>query len=75
MKRAGISDNHSIPSRLVSAKREILEAISSSKPDKANHFVGNITTCKYNLRPAGNAEEFEISCQQPNKTPQAFDLD
>ena len=72
MKRAGISDNHSIPPHLVSAKKEMLEAISSLKPDRANHFVGNITTYKYNLRQAGNAEEFEISYQQPNKTPQAF---
>ncbi|NKB73213.1 MAG: transporter substrate-binding domain-containing protein [Synechococcus sp. s2_metabat2_7] len=72
MKRAGIGDNYSVPPRLVSTKKEMLEEIGSTKPDKPSHFVSNITTYKYNLRQVGNSDEFEISYQQPNKTPQAF---
>ena len=72
MKRAGIRENYSVPPRFVSTKTEMLEEISSSKGDKARHFVMNITTYKHNLRQVGNPDNFEASYQQPNKTPQAF---
>ena len=72
MKRAGIGENYSVPPRFVSTKTEMLEEISSSKGDKARHFVMNITTYKHNLRQVGNPDNFEASYQQPNKTPQAF---
>ena len=72
MKRAGIGENYPVPPRFVSTKTEMLEEISSSKENKASHFVMNITTYKYNLRQVGNPDNFEASYQQPNKTPQAF---
>ena len=72
MKRAGIGENYSVPPRFVSTKKEMLEEISSSKKNKARHFVMNITTYKYNLRKVGNPDDFMVSYQQPNKTPQAF---
>jgi ABC-type amino acid transport substrate-binding protein len=72
MKRAGIGENYSVPPRFVSTKKEMLEEISSSKKNKAMHFVMNITTYKYNLRKVGNTDDFIVSYQQPNKTPQAF---
>ena len=72
MKRAGIGENYSVPPRFVSTKKEMLEEISSSKKNKARHFVMNITTYKYNLRKVGNTDDFMVSYQQPNKTPQAF---
>ena len=72
MKRAGIGENYSVPPRFVSTKKEMLEEISSSKKNKAMHFVMNITTYKYNLRKVGNTDDFMVSYQQPNKTPQAF---
>ena len=72
MKRAGIGENYPVPPRFVSTKTEMLEEISSSKKNKASHFVMNITTYKYNLRQVGNPDNFEASYQQPNKTPQAF---
>lgn len=72
MKRAGIGENYPVPPRFVSTKTEMLEEISSSKENKASHFVMNITTYKYNLRQVGNPDKFEASYQQPNKTPQAF---
>ena len=72
MKRAGIGEKYSVPPRFVSTKKEMLEEISSSKKNKAMHFVMNITTYKYNLRKVGNTDDFMVSYQQPNKTPQAF---
>ena len=72
MKRAGLNENYSIPPRIVSSKQEMLEEISNTKRNNAHHFVSNLTTYKYNLRQAGNSDDFEVSYQQPNKTPQAF---